>query len=147
MPYWRLFYHIVWATKDRQPVLDDADARVVNRSVRTTLRAFKAEAHAVGVVADHVHVAASIPPNVALAEVIGRLKGASAHALNHQPDRPSDRSFSWQAEYGVLSFGEKVLPEVIEYIQNQKEHHASQRLWPALENPGIEKPPSGGLSG
>src|SRR5262249_12224923 len=116
MPYWRLFYHIVWATKERQPVLDDADARVVNLSIRTTLRSFKADAHAIGVMPDHVHVAASIPPNVSLAEVIGRMKGASAHALNHQSDRPPDRSFSWQAEYGILSFGEKALANIVEYI-------------------------------
>jgi putative transposase len=146
MPYWRLFYHIVWATKARQPVLEDADARIVSQSIRTTLRSFKADLHAVGVMPDHVHLATSIPPNVALAEVIGRLKGASAHALNHQPGRPPDRSFSWQTEYGILSFGEKALPTVIQYIQNQKQHHASQQLWPTLENPGNDKPPSGGLS-
>jgi putative transposase len=112
------------------------------------LRAFKADAHAIGIMPDHVHVAASVPPSVALAEVIGRIKGASAHAVNHQPDRPPDRSFSWQAEYGIHSFGEKALPNVVEYIQNQQEHHASQRLWSALENTGRQnQPPSGGLSG
>jgi REP element-mobilizing transposase RayT len=64
------------------------------------------------------------------------MKGASAHALNHEPGRPAERSFSWQAEYGVLSCGERVLSTVIEYVQNQEGHHDSQRVWSRLENSG-----------
>jgi putative transposase len=136
MPYWRLYYHIVWATKSREPVLTDADVRVITRSIRTTLQSFHANPHAIGVMPDHVHVVVSVPPNVAISDVVGRMKGASTHALNHQPNQPPDRNFSWQTEYGILSFGEKALPSVVEYIENQKEHHASQRLWPTLENAG-----------
>src|SRR5215217_8133777 len=120
MPYWRLFCHVVWATKARQPVLDDADARIINRSIRATLQSFNAIPHAVGVMPDHVHVVASISPNVALSEVVGRMKGASAHAINHQPNCPSARSFSWQAEYGVLSFGGKFVPVWLNTSRSRK---------------------------
>ena len=133
MPYWRLFYHVVWGTKHRQPLLDDQDAAVVERSIRTTLRSLRAIPHAIGVMPDHIHVALSVPPNIAISTVVGRMKGASAHALNHHPTRPREIRFSWQTEYGVLSFGERALPDVIAYVQNQREHHASQRIWSSLE--------------
>ncbi|GIW10806.1 MAG: transposase [Dehalococcoidia bacterium] len=133
MPYWRLVYHIVWSTRGREPLLDGEDERIVERSVRTTLRSFGAIAHAVGVMPDHVHVAASIPSSIPLSEVVGRMKGAAAHALNHTAPRSREVPFAWQGEYGVLSFGERALPDVIAYVRNQREHHAAQRLWPSLE--------------
>ncbi len=42
MPYWRLFYHIVWATKGRQPVLNDADTRLLLPSLLDLLEAVAA---------------------------------------------------------------------------------------------------------
>lgn len=133
MPYWRLFYHLVWGTQDRQLLLDEEDTRLVERSLRTTLRSFGAIPLAIGVMPDHVHVAAAIPPSVAISTVVGRMKGASAHVLNHQVLRPRAVRFAWQGEYGVLSFGERALPEVIAYVRNQREHHAAQRLWSPFE--------------
>jgi putative transposase len=126
-----LFYHLVWATRGREPVLDDDLARVVERSGRTTGADLKAIVHAVGVMPDHVHVAVSIPPGVAVATFVGRLKGASSHAVNALNGR--ETSFAWQAEYGALSFGEKALPDVVAYVRDQRARHAAERLWLALE--------------
>jgi hypothetical protein len=39
----------------------------------------------------------------------------------------------WQAEYGVSSFSEKTLPSIVDYINNQKKHHAENTLSAALE--------------
>jgi|GEM_PF-2643056 len=110
MPYWRLFYHIVWVTKGRLAVLDEADTRIVQRSIRTTMESFRAIPRSIGVMPDHVHVAVSIPPSAALSDVVGRMKGATAHALNHEVTRADAATFSWQSEYGIFSFSEKALP-------------------------------------
>jgi putative transposase len=144
MPYWRLYYHIVWATKNREPLIQDDLSRVIARSIRTTLESFKAVPHAIGMVDDHVHVAVSIPPAASVSDVVARMKGPSAHAVN---DMLGNRSFAWQAEYGVLSFGERALADVIEYVTHQRERHAANRLWPTMEQIGDGKQPaSAGLS-
>ena len=62
---------------------------------------------------------------------VGRLKGGSSHAVNEVLVR--EATFAWQGEYGVVSFGEKNLPDVVAYIQNQRERHAAQRLWDSFE--------------
>ena len=41
--------------------------------------------------------------------------------------------FSWQSEYGVLSFGERNLADVVDYVNNQPARHAENRLWRPLE--------------
>jgi REP element-mobilizing transposase RayT len=34
MPYVRLYYHIVWATRDRKPIIDADVARIVEIAAR-----------------------------------------------------------------------------------------------------------------
>src|SRR5688572_2804505 len=131
MPYWRLLYHVVWATKGREELVDDDAAKVVERSIRTGSRDQGGIVHAFGWMPDHVHLAVSIPPNTGIGTFIGRLKGASSHAVNEVLVR--EATFAWQGEYGVVSFGEKNLPDVVAYIQNQRDRHAAQRLWDSLE--------------
>jgi len=81
---------------------------------------------------DHVHLAVSIPPSLAVATVVARLKGSSSHLINHAESK-GDQTFVWQPEYGVVSFGEKQLPDVVAYIEHQPERHASRRLWDRVE--------------
>ena len=45
-----------------------------------------------------------------------------------------DDAFGWQGEYGVVSFGERHLPQVVAYISNQPRRHANNALWPTLEH-------------
>ena len=42
-------------------------------------------------------------------------------------------SFAWQKGYGVLTFGAKRLPFVIDYIRRQQEHHAADTIEHYLE--------------
>jgi putative transposase len=120
----------VWATKNRESLIEGDLDRVIARSIRTTLDSFTAIPHAIGMTNDHIHVAASIPPAASIAEVVARMKGASSHAVN---DTLGNRTFAWQADYGVLSFGEKALPDVIDYVNHQRERHAANRLWDTME--------------
>ena len=83
---------------------------------------------------DHVHVAVSIPPRHAVSEVMKRLKGASSHAV-----RAEHRSFTWQTEYGALSFGDKALPKVTAYVEEQAERHAARTTIAQLERIDAER--------
>jgi REP element-mobilizing transposase RayT len=80
---------------------------------------------------DHVHLVCSVPPRLAVAEVLDKVKGASAHYINHLPDR--EHTLYWQAGYGVLTFARKDLARIVKYVENQKRHHEENALWPSLE--------------
>ena len=136
MSYWRLHYHLIWATKQRLPLIGPDEESVIAESLRMTMARMKVIGHAIGMVDDHIHLALSIPPTVAISDAIGRLKGASSHLV---AQRLAGRTgFAWQAEYGVLSLTERALPTVVAYVQNQKQHHADNTLIHGLER--IEKP-------
>ena len=74
---------------------------------------------------DHLHLAISIPPKAAAATVIGHMKGLSSRRINREASSSND-SFAWQPEYGLLTFGERSLPEVIAYVEDQREIHAKR---------------------
>jgi len=122
MTYWRLHYHLIWSTQDRQPTLTAEREKMFYGVLYRKAEELGVKIHAAGNVEDHVHVIASIPPKLAVAECVRHLKGASAYAINHMPG--SDGQFKWQSGYGALSIGERSLETVMSYAARQKEHHA-----------------------
>ena len=131
MPFWKLYYHFIWGTKNRLPLIDPAFESELYRAIAAKVQNMDGFVHAIGGTEEHVHLAVSIPPKVAPAKFIGDVKGNSSHYINHiiKPDF----EFYWQDEYGVLSFGEKNLPAIVKYIHNQKQHHADGTLIVAME--------------
>jgi putative transposase len=136
MPYWRLFYHVVWGTKNRLPLIESAWEADLHGYIWGKATALECIPHAINGMSDHLHVVISIPPKVPVATLIGKLKGASSHHVN---ERYADGAFAWQAEYGVLSVSERSLSRVVDYVKNQKQHHAGYTLNMAMENFGIAK--------
>ena len=92
--------------------------------------------HAIGHVNDHMHVAAAIPPKLAVAECVKHFKGASAHYVNHQPGATG--SFGWQDGYGALTFGERSLPDIVSYVRDQAAHHQRDTLRSMFERTAEE---------
>jgi putative transposase len=131
LPFWKCYYHLVWTTKHRQPIITPERERIIFATVRRVADDLKSEVWAINGTSDHIHVAASIPPGVAVAEWVKRCKGASSYMVNKSA--PAEDRFGWQAGYSVLTFGQKVLPFVVAYITNQKQHHANSELQPYLE--------------
>ena len=141
MPLWRLHYHLVWATKGRVQLIDDHVELTLRKSLQATGNRLELMVHAVGVMPDHVHVAASIPPKHSVADVIRAIKGASTRLIN-QSALIGSPDVRWQSEYGVLSFSDRGLGEVISYVEHQRERHAANDLYPLLEqcgNPGNDR--------
>lgn len=134
----------MWATKGREPVIDDTIGQEIRWSIRMTAREDGAIVHAIGMMLDHIHIAVSIPPGKAIGAVVGKLKGAAAHKVNHRSGA-FPKAFAWQHDYAVLSFGERHLSDVVAYIEHQRDRHAVQHLWDSLEyvpDPPLSQPPS-----
>lgn len=131
MPYWCLFYHIVWGTKFRLPLIETAFETDLHRVIAAKAINLNAVVHAIGGTEDHIHLIVSVPPTQKLSNFIGQIKGNSSHFVNNKI-KPGYH-FTWQAEYGVLSFSEDQLQRVVQYVENQKEHHKSGKILPNFE--------------
>ena len=127
---------MVWGVKNREPLIQVEFEEPLHNVMAGKAKELGAFVYAVGGIDDHVHLVASVPPRVALADFIGQVKGNSSHFVNHQVSLPYH--FSWQAEYGVVSFGGKQLDLVVRYVKNQRQHHLAGTIIPFLERVEVE---------
>jgi putative transposase len=132
MTYWQLYYHLVTATKNRQPLLTPAVEPLLYSFIKNKAYELEATIWAINGVKDHMHMVVSIHPKVAVSTFMGQVKGYAATQFNHLPDRPGDPVF-WQSDYAAFSLDRKGLPRVIAYVERQKEHHRQKTLIAALE--------------
>jgi REP-associated tyrosine transposase len=126
MTYWRLHYHLIWSTFEREPNITLEREKLFYGVLYNKGKELGLKIHAAGNIEDHVHIVVSIPPKLAVADCVRHLKGASAFAINHLDG--SEGQFKWQGGYGALTIGEPSLDKVIDYAAKQKEHHRENKL-------------------
>jgi putative transposase len=122
MSFWRLYYHLVWATYKRSALITPEIETHLCAVLRAKARELGVTVYAVNGWVDHVHLLVAIPPKLAVARVVKHLKGASSHQIN---SLDLSYHFGWQRGYGVLSVGERRRSIAEAYIAGQKEHHVN----------------------
>ena len=130
--YHELFVHVVWHTKDSRSLIQPAREQELHNYIRR--RAVAPGGifiHEIGGTDNHVHLVARVNPSLLLSEWIGKIKGGSSYDANHAEHAPF--ALAWQSGYGLVTFGMKDLPWVIEYVQNQKQHHCKGTIAGRLE--------------
>ena len=135
MTFWRCYYHFVWTTKYREPLMTPAIEAIVVQIIRAKSCDLGCEVLAINAVPDHLHVALALTPAIAAARWVKMVKGTSSHAVNSLYPNAAVR-FQSQEGYGALTFGAKQIPYVMRYIECQKEHHAEGKTEAYLEQVG-----------
>lgn len=129
MAYWRLCYHFVWTTKDRQPLITPALERPLYRWLYNEAKKFYCPFFYIGGIMDHVHIVTAVRPSVAPSEFVQQLKGSSSWFIGQE----FRTSFYWQEGYGVFSVSDSLIDTVKNYVLRQKSHHAKNSLVPTWE--------------
>jgi len=73
---------------------------------------------------DHIHVFVGLNPNQSISSIIQNVKTESSKWIKAQ--RFCSFPFAWQEGYGAFSYSKSQVPAVINYIQNQEQHHRKQ---------------------
>ena len=116
-----LHYHIIFSTKNRVARLTRDIEQRLWAYLGGIVRKHKMTALQVGGIEDHIHALVLAPPTYAPSQIAQFLKGDSSKWI-HEEFRTL-RDFTWQDGYGAFTVSQSNLPEVIRYIQNQREHH------------------------
>ncbi len=121
----QILVHTVFSTKERRPILRDADLREeMHRYLGGILNHLECAPIIVGGVEDHVHLLASLSRTCSVAEMVKELKRGSSLWIKGRDPRLCD--FTWQAGYGVFSVGYSQIAQVKRYIAGQQEHHVKR---------------------
>ncbi|MEA5556252.1 IS200/IS605 family transposase [Nodularia spumigena] len=120
----RLHVHLIFSTKHRLPVLDEAVRDPLHRYAAVVLKNLECQPILINSVEDHVHMLFELARTVAISEVVEDVKKFSSRWLKTQSGALSD--FAWQAGYGAFAVSYSNLPEVRAYIADQREHHCTR---------------------
>ena len=115
-----LHYHLVFSTKNREPWLTGDIRAGVHDYLGGTLRGLGAFSHAIGGVADHVHVFTGLRATHCLADVMRELKSESSGWIHRKFGM---HGFAWQEGYGAFTVSAANLEAVRTYVLSQEEHH------------------------
>jgi len=119
--YTNLIYHIIFSTKDRQPLIADAHQSRLYDYIGGTIRGQGGISLAINGTEDHVHLLAKLRLDKALSDVLRDLK-ANASGWMHEVF-PDLEDFAWQRGYGAFTVSASQVEQVQNYIARQREHH------------------------
>jgi putative transposase len=119
--YTNLLYHVVFSTKNREPLITSECETRLHDYLGGTIRRQGGVALAINGTADHVHILFKLRPDKSVSDVLRDLK-ANASGWLHEVF-PGMRHFSWQNGYGAFTVSTSQVARVSEYISTQKAHH------------------------
>jgi REP element-mobilizing transposase RayT len=124
----RHFVHLVWATRDRAPVLTRSAAVFLATYLSRVAQGERAVLLEFGAVRTHVHLLVRLHPLVCVSRIVQRFKGGSAfHGRTEH-----GLTIRWHAGYSVDSVNWRSLPDVAAYVAAQPRRHPAEAIlgWP-----------------
>jgi REP element-mobilizing transposase RayT len=117
----RLHVHLVFSTRNREPLITDAVRDALHAYMATVLQNLGCAPVLINSVEDHAHLLFDLSRTVAISQAVEDVKKASSKWIKTQG--PEFASFAWQSGYGAFAVSESNVDAVREYIANQREHH------------------------
>jgi len=117
---------MVWATKQRLPLLKKPQRYAIIKAIRKIgkekgIRIVEINGHL-----DHLHALISLTNKQSMSEVAQAIKGGSSYWANNVDENMFKSKLSWAKGYYATSVSKSKVPEVQRYIQLQEQHHAKK---------------------
>jgi len=134
-----LHYHLIFATKNRDPLLLPEWRPRLHEYLGGIVRGLGGVPQGVGGVADHVHLLVGLKSSHCLSDFMRELKKASSIWVGEEMRVPD---FRWQEGYGAFTVSPSTRAAVQTYIAHQEEHHRTKtfrdELVEFLEKSGVD---------
>ena len=118
------YLHITFSTKHREPLISlDVEAELHNylAGICNNHECYPIK---IGGYDDHVHIVCSLSRKIALMSFIEHLKTSSSKWIKTKNQKLKE--FYWQGGYFAVSVNPADLQKLIEYVENQREHHKAK---------------------
>lgn len=122
--YNKIWLHVVFATKERIPLINFAIETKIYTHMREQLIEIGCPVRIINGMPDHVHLLFLQNPKMTVTDVVKQVKGNTSHWINEQ--NLISEKFAWQTGYAAYSVSESQLEKVFQYINHQKAHHQTK---------------------
>lgn len=120
MSWVRIWVHIVFSTKNREPLLKDNLRDYVFDHIRQTAKERNIYIKSIDGWEDHCHCLIRLNKDESLNTLVQQIIIESTTWMNKSN---LIKGFEWEDDYLAVSVSESNLEKVIHYIENQSEHH------------------------
>lgn len=117
----QIYIHLVFSVKGRQNVIHKTWREELFKYVSGIINGRDQKLFAIGGMPDHIHILISLRPNCMVSELVNSVKTNSSKWINSRGFVKG--KFFWQEGYGAFSYSQSQLDLVIQYINNQEQHH------------------------
>lgn len=137
MSHISLTYHIVWRTRCSQRTISEEHERDLYAYIYGICKEKKCFLYRINSMPDHLHMCVEVHPTIALSDFMQIIKQETSYWMkSHHEWFPHFEA--WGNGYAAFTYSIKERPAVIEYIKNQKEHHAKKTFREEYEELLIE---------
>jgi len=119
MSHTNLLYHIVFATKERAPLVTNELRPLLHAYLGGIVRSLDGLPLEINGTTDHVHILARLRPTISVSEFMSKLKSSSSGWAKRQ----TRGRFAWQSRFAAFTVSESQVERVRHYIRTQEEHH------------------------
>lgn len=117
----RALYHIVFCTKSRKMTLTNTYRRDMYAVIYSIIKKYNCHLLRMGGIANHIHMLVDISPQIALSQLMKSVKSESSGFLKRDNRFPYFEG--WGAGYFAITVSPGAKESVINYINNQQNHH------------------------
>ncbi|MCG3122847.1 MAG: hypothetical protein GIKADHBN_01250 [Phycisphaerales bacterium] len=118
------FYHLVFATKRREPWLTEPLEARLYAFLGGIARDLQCTALAINGHIDHVHMLVRYPADLSHSDLARHVKARSSKWIHETFVGLAD--CAWQEGYGGFTVSKSMVEATVAYIQRQREHHRSR---------------------
>ncbi|MCF7918979.1 MAG: IS200/IS605 family transposase [Candidatus Cloacimonetes bacterium] len=112
--------HLIWATKERFDFFSSVNLREhCYNIIKEICQENNIYLKTIYINPEHIHLLIDLAAEFSLSKTVQLLKGISSKRLNEI----TKSKFEWQRGYGAFSVSAGNIDDVVQYINNQKEHH------------------------
>lgn len=119
--YSQVHLHFIFAPKYRQASIRSDWETALYKYITGIVEARRHKMLAINGMSDHLHMLVGFRTTQSISDFMQDVKADSSQWIN--VNRFCGSRFEWQSGYGVFSYSKSQVPNVVRYIQKQKEHH------------------------
>lgn len=122
--YLRIIYHVIFHTKNNNKTITKNNQNKLYAYIHGILENKKCHVYEIGGTEDHIHLAFSLHPSVALMDLIHDIKLSSTRQIKKEK---LFRYFDgWQVGYAAITHCADSIDILVKYIKNQEAHHLNE---------------------